>query len=98
MMLEQIGGAALKALFPADIFLTILYAPAGTGTGTGRLAPRWNRLVWTIVGPVGRICGAPQPMGSASPPHQPGAGIRGRCDRRPTRHITGPGLTKPSCH
>ena len=53
MTLEQIGGAALMALFLADIFLTILYARAGTGL----LAPRWNRLVWTIVNAVGRIAG-----------------------------------------
>ncbi len=53
MTLEQIGGAALMALFLTDIFLTILYARAGTGL----LAPRWNRLVWTIVNAVGRIAG-----------------------------------------
>lgn len=53
MTLEQIGGAALMALFLADIFLTILYARAGTGL----LAPRWNRLVWTIVIAVARIAG-----------------------------------------
>lgn len=94
MTLEQIGGAALMALFLADLFLTILYARAGTGL----LAPRWNRLVWTIVGPVRRICGAPQPMGPGSPPHRPAAGIRDRRDRRPTRYITGLRLTKPSCH
>jgi hypothetical protein len=50
MTLEQIGGAALMALFLADIFLTILYARAGNGL----LAPRWNRLVWTIVNAVAR--------------------------------------------
>ncbi len=53
MTLEQIGGAALMALFLADIFLTVLYARAGTGL----LAPRWNRLVWTIVSAVGRLAG-----------------------------------------
>ncbi len=53
MTLEQIGGAALMALFLADIFLTILYARAGTGL----LAPRWNRLVWTIVNAVARTAG-----------------------------------------
>lgn len=94
MTLEQIGGGVLMALFLADIFLTILYARAGTGL----LAPRWNRLVWTIVSAVGRICGAPEPMGPASPAHRPGAGIRERRDRRLTRYITGPRLTKPSCH
>jgi hypothetical protein len=45
MTLEQIGGAALMLLFLADIFLTVLYARAGTGL----LAPRWNRLVWAVV-------------------------------------------------
>ncbi|WP_174842745.1 hypothetical protein [Sphingomonas sp. ID1715] len=42
MTLQQVGGAVLMALFLADIFLTILYARAGTGL----LAPQWNRLVW----------------------------------------------------
>lgn len=42
MTLEQIGGAALTLLFLADIFLTVLYARAGTGL----LARRWNRAVW----------------------------------------------------
>jgi hypothetical protein len=45
MTLEQIVGAALMLLFLADIFLTVLYARAGTGL----LAPRWNRLVWAAV-------------------------------------------------
>ena len=45
MTLEQIGGAALMLLFLADIFLTVLYARAGTGL----LAPRWNRLIWTLI-------------------------------------------------
>ena len=45
MILEQIAGAALTLLFLADIFLTVLYARAGTGL----LAPRWNRLVWSAV-------------------------------------------------
>jgi len=42
MTLEQIGGAGLMVLFLADIFLTVLYARAGTGL----LARRWNRAVW----------------------------------------------------
>ncbi|WP_203308817.1 potassium channel family protein [Sphingomonas beigongshangi] len=41
----QLSGAALMLLFLADIFLTILYARAGTGV----LAPRWNRCVWALV-------------------------------------------------
>lgn len=42
MTLEQIGGVALTLLFLADIFLTVLYARAGTGL----LARRWNRAIW----------------------------------------------------
>lgn len=42
MTLEQIGGALLTLLFLADIFLTVLYARAGTGL----LAPHWNRVLW----------------------------------------------------
>lgn len=45
MTLEQIGGAGLTWLFLADIFLTVLYARAGTGL----LAPRWNRAVWATL-------------------------------------------------
>lgn len=40
--LEQVSGALLMLLFLADIFLTILYARAGTGL----LAPTWNQMVW----------------------------------------------------
>lgn len=53
MTLEQIVGAALLLLFLADIFLTVLYARAGTGL----LAPRWNRLVWTTVRAVSALSG-----------------------------------------
>jgi hypothetical protein len=42
MTVEQVIGAALMLLFLADIFLTILYARAGTGL----LAPSWNRAIW----------------------------------------------------
>ncbi len=45
MTVEQIAGAGLMVLFLADIFLTVLYARAGTGL----LAPRWNRIVWSSV-------------------------------------------------
>ncbi|MBV8685302.1 MAG: hypothetical protein JOZ90_14765 [Alphaproteobacteria bacterium] len=45
MTLEQIIGAGLMLLFLADIFLTVLYARAGTGL----LAPRWNRLMWALL-------------------------------------------------
>jgi hypothetical protein len=44
MILQQIVGAGLMLLFLADIFLTVLYARAGTGL----LAPYWNRLVWRL--------------------------------------------------
>ena len=44
MTLQQIVGAGLMLLFLADIFLTVLYARAGTGL----LAPYWNRLVWAL--------------------------------------------------
>lgn len=58
MTLEQIGGAALMLLFLADIFLTVLYARAGSGL----LAPRWNRAVWAslkfFAGLLGRRCDA----------------------------------------
>lgn len=40
----QIGGAALMLLFLADIFLTVLYARAGTGL----LAPYWDRAIWGL--------------------------------------------------
>jgi hypothetical protein len=53
MTLEQIGGAALMLLFLADIFLTVLYARAGTGL----LAPRWNRLVWALLRSVAGLFG-----------------------------------------
>lgn len=42
--MEQFVGAALVLLFLADIFLTVLYARAGTGL----LAPLWNRAVWAL--------------------------------------------------
>jgi hypothetical protein len=58
MSIQQIGGAVLMLLFLADIFLTVLYARAGTGL----LAPRWNRLIWAlfkaISAPFGRRRGS----------------------------------------
>lgn len=42
MTLEQLAGVGLMLLFLADIFLTVLYARAGTGL----LAVHWNRMVW----------------------------------------------------
>jgi len=45
MTLEQIGGAGLMLLFLADIFLTVLYARAGTGI----FAPHFNRSVWVFL-------------------------------------------------
>lgn len=53
MTLEQGIGAALILLFLADIFLTVLYARAGTGL----LAPRWNRAVWAVFRAVARLWG-----------------------------------------
>lgn len=53
MTLEQAVGAALVLLFLADIFLTVLYARAGTGL----LAPYWNRAVWAVFRMAARLAG-----------------------------------------
>lgn len=53
MTVEQIAGAGLMMLFLADIFLTVLYARAGTGL----LAPRWNQFVWALIGGVAGLLG-----------------------------------------
>jgi hypothetical protein len=53
MTTEQILGAALTLLFLADIFLTVLYARAGTGL----LAPRWNRAVWALLRGLDKLAG-----------------------------------------
>lgn len=53
MTLQQIAGAGLMLLFLADIFLTVLYARAGTGL----LAPHWNRLVWRVVKAISGLFG-----------------------------------------
>lgn len=53
MHLQQLVGAGVVLLFLADIFLTVLYARAGTGL----LAPRWNRLVWAAVSGVSALFG-----------------------------------------
>jgi hypothetical protein len=53
MTFEHIFGAALTLLFLTDIFLTLLYARAGTGL----LAPHWNRAVWASLGAVARLLG-----------------------------------------
>jgi hypothetical protein len=45
MTVEQAIGTALVVLFLADIFLTVLYARAGTGL----LAPTWNRAIWALL-------------------------------------------------
>ncbi|MGI4765066.1 MAG: hypothetical protein ACRYGP_08370 [Janthinobacterium lividum] len=42
MTVEHMVGTAVMLLFLTDIFLTVLYARAGTGL----LAPYWNRAVW----------------------------------------------------
>ncbi len=53
MTLEQIAGAALMVLFLADVFLTVLYARAGTGL----LAPVWNRCVWALFKGIAGVFG-----------------------------------------
>ena len=53
MTLEQIVGAALMLLFLGDIFMTVLYARAGTGL----LAPYWNRAVWASLRGVSGLFG-----------------------------------------
>ncbi|MCO6048222.1 hypothetical protein NGM99_00265 [Mesorhizobium sp. RP14(2022)] len=53
MTLEQIIGTALVLLFLSDIFLTVLYARAGTGL----LAPSWNRAIWTLLRAVAALSG-----------------------------------------
>jgi hypothetical protein len=53
MTFEQFGGVGLMLLFLADIFLTVLYARAGTGL----LAPRWNRLIWAVLSGLSRPLG-----------------------------------------
>jgi hypothetical protein len=53
MILEQLAGAALMLLFLADIFLTVLYARAGTGL----LAPYWNRAIWTLLHAAAKLFG-----------------------------------------
>jgi len=53
MLIEQIVGAALMLLFLADIFLTVLYARAGSGL----LAPRWNRGIWALLHGVANLLG-----------------------------------------
>jgi len=45
MTFEQFVGAALMLLFLADIFLTVLYARAGTGLP----APYYTRAVWALL-------------------------------------------------
>ncbi len=51
MTLEQVGGAAVMLLFLADIFLTVLYARAGTGL----LAPYWDRGLWALFRGAARL-------------------------------------------
>jgi hypothetical protein len=53
MTLEQLAGAALMLLFLADIFLTVLYARAGTGL----LAPYWDRAIWAALRGVSKLVG-----------------------------------------
>lgn len=51
MTIEQAIGAALTLLFLADIFLTVLYARAGTGL----IAPYWDRAVWAAFRSMARL-------------------------------------------
>jgi hypothetical protein len=53
MSLEQALGAALMLLFLGDVFLTVLYARAGTGL----LAPRWDRAIWSWFRAVAKLSG-----------------------------------------
>ncbi|WP_430252244.1 ion channel [Neorhizobium sp. DAR64860/K0K1] len=53
MDLQQLVGAGLMLLFLADIFLTVLYARAGTGL----FAARWNRFIWAVVLGASRLSG-----------------------------------------
>lgn len=54
MTIEQAIGAALMLLFLADIFLTALYARAGTGL----LAPCWNRAMWASLQGAAKLWGS----------------------------------------
>ena len=54
MTLEQAVGLALTLLFLADVFLTVLYARAGTGL----LAQYWDRAIWTVLRIVARQSGS----------------------------------------
>jgi hypothetical protein len=56
MTLEQMLGAALILLFLADVFLTVLYARAGTGL----LAPYWCRALWASLHGVAKLFGRRQ--------------------------------------
>lgn len=53
MTLEQIAGAGLMLLFLADIFLTVLYARAGTGL----IAPYWDRGIWALFRGLAKLSG-----------------------------------------
>jgi hypothetical protein len=53
MNIEHVLGMALMLLFLADVFLTALYARAGTGL----LAPYWNRAVWKLLHGIAKLFG-----------------------------------------
>ena len=53
MTVEQTIGAALMLLFLTDVFLTVLYARAGTGL----LAPYWNRAFWGLFLAASKLSG-----------------------------------------
>jgi len=53
MLAQQLVGGLIVLTFLADVFLTVLYARAGTGL----LAPRWNRLIWTLLKALSALFG-----------------------------------------
>jgi hypothetical protein len=53
MMIEQVLGAAVMLLFLTDVFLTVLYARAGSGL----MAPRWNRGIWALLHGLANLLG-----------------------------------------
>ena len=56
MTLEQVVGTTLILLFLSDIFLTVLYARAGTGL----LASYWNRATWASLRAAAKLFGKRQ--------------------------------------
>jgi len=61
--IEPIAGALLMAVILADVFLTVLYARAGTGIISDRLA----RLVWLTLRGLARYRGSSYPLSFCGP-------------------------------